>query len=136
MSMDGDTLGLAMLNAYNGVGVSQTDIDDLGDHLYEERMAEYSDLMSEYFPGHPSTAINEEWGKRIARRDAKTFLTWFFDNPGSTAEDRFKAMGAAIVSHISSNATIAPLVTDGGTPAGSPTHIHTPSTISATGKIS
>ena len=52
------------------------------------------------------------------------------------AQSRVEALIGAIFDHIASNATIAPLSTDGGTTAGDPPHKHNPSTTSATGKIS
>lgn len=139
MSMNGDALGLSMLAAYNGVPAQQDDIDSLGDHIYAEWQEEYALLMGQNYPDLQSSAINEDWGKRMARRLAKSILTWQFDNPGTTAENRFKAMGNAIVDHIADNATIAPLSTSAttigsGNPCGP--HTHNTSTVSSTGKIS
>jgi hypothetical protein len=55
---------------------------------------------------------------------------------GEAGRERFRAIAGAIIDHIAANATIAALLTDGGTPAGTPPHTHIPSTIEGTGKIS
>ena len=57
---------------------------------------------------------------------------------GSTKDDvtsRFEAMAQAIIDEIKDNATIATLSTT-STPSGTGPHIHSPATVSATGKIS
>jgi len=51
------------------------------------------------------------------------------------AEERWKAIAAAIIAEIQANATIASLSTT-STPTGTGPHVHDPATVSSTGKIS
>ena len=126
MSMSASTLGAAMHAAWNSVQPDTATINMLGDTMYDYVMAVYM--------GQDSVA-NGTIGRQRFREMAKAILQKFYNTSGATSAARWQAVANAIISHISSNATIAPLSTS-ESPNDGPAHIHSTKTVSSTGKIS
>jgi hypothetical protein len=126
MAMSASTLGAAMHAAWNGETPDAATYNKLGDTMYDHMLKIKVDQDSE---------PDGRAGRQRFRQLAKAILEDLYNASGSVSEARWVAVAGAVIGHISSNATIAPLSTT-STPAGTGPHEHNPITVSSDGKIS